>query len=155
MSRVPPSIERFLHGRNIAVAGVSRQSGQAANAIFRKLRKSGYTVYPINPNSESLEGVRCFPEVAALPKPIDGVVIATHPEVSPELLQQCAAAGLSSVWLHRSFGHGSVSREAVEIAENRGLECIEGGCPMMFCPPVDIAHRCMRWWLGRKGRLPS
>jgi hypothetical protein len=28
-----------------------------------------------------------------------------------------------------------------------GLTCIVGGGPLMFCEPVDFAHRCMRWWL--------
>ena len=29
-----------------------------------------------------------------------------------------------------------------------------GGCPLMVYPPVDGAHRCMRWWLSRRGRIP-
>jgi hypothetical protein len=24
----------------------------------------------------------------------------------------------------------------------------------MFCEPVDLGHRCMRWWLQRQGRVP-
>jgi hypothetical protein len=24
----------------------------------------------------------------------------------------------------------------------------------MYCEPVDFGHRCMRWWLGRQGRVP-
>jgi hypothetical protein len=29
-----------------------------------------------------------------------------------------------------------------------------GGCPLMYCEPVDFGHRCMRAWLGWRGRLP-
>jgi hypothetical protein len=35
------------------------------------------------------------------------------------------------------------------------MECIVGGCPLMFCDPVDVGHRCMRWWLQRQGRVPK
>jgi len=59
------------------------------------------------------------------------------------------------VWFHRSFGTGSVSDAAVEACRARGIEPIVGGCPMMFCGSVDIGHACMRWWLQRRGRVPS
>ena len=39
----------FLSQRRIAVAGVSRNSKETANLIFRKLRDSGHEVFPINP----------------------------------------------------------------------------------------------------------
>jgi predicted CoA-binding protein len=41
------AVATFLRGRRLAVAGVSRQPNQAANAVFRKLKGSGYEVFPI------------------------------------------------------------------------------------------------------------
>jgi uncharacterized protein len=154
MARLPEPVAEFLRGKRIAVAGVSREPGQPANAVFRRLRDSGYEVFPINPNASELEGVRCYPDLGAVPGPIDGVVVATHPDVSADLVRQCAERGISRVWFHRSFGEGSVSEEAVREAEAQGVVCIVGGCPLMYCAPVDFGHRCMRWWLGRQGRVP-
>jgi hypothetical protein len=37
----------------------------------------------------------------------------------------------------------------------RGIQCIVGGCPMMYCEPVDLGHRCMRWLLCFGGRVPG
>jgi predicted CoA-binding protein len=90
-----------------------------------------------------------------VPEPVDGVVIATHPRVSVEIVRQCAEHGVGRVWFHRSFGQGSVSEEAVRECGARGVNCIVGGCPLMFCEPVDIAHKCMRWWLQRRGSVPG
>jgi len=56
---------------------------------------------------------------------------------------------------HRGFGEGSVSNGAVEECKARGIQCIVGGCPLMYCEPVDFGHRCMKWWLRRKGRVPG
>jgi predicted CoA-binding protein len=154
MSRTPEQIARFLSGRRFAVAGVSRSPSQAANAIFRKLRDSGYEVFPVNPNASEVEGVRCFPNVDALPAPVDGVVIATHPNVAVDVVRQCAGSGVKHVWLHRSIGAGSISAAAIREGAARGIDCIAGGCPLMYCEPVDPAHRCMRWLLGWSGRLP-
>jgi len=155
MAHIPDSIAAFLQGRRFAVAGVSRQSGQAANAIFKKLKQSGYEVFPVNPKASEVEGTTCYPDVGAVPGPLDGVVIATAPEVSVQVVHQCADRGVPRVWFHRSFGNGSVSDAAVGACATRQLPCIVGGCPLMFCQPVDIGHRCMRWWLQRQSRVPK
>jgi predicted CoA-binding protein len=155
MARTPESVAAFLRGRRIAVAGVSRQPNQAANAVFRKLRDSGYEVFPINPNALEVEGARCYSSVAAVPERIDGVVIATAPDISVQIVQQCRDRDVRRVWFHRSFGNGSVSEEAVRECAAQGIDCIVGGCPLMFCEPVDFGHRCMRWWLQRQGRVPQ
>jgi hypothetical protein len=67
--------------------------------------------------------------------------------------RQAADRGVPYAWFHRSFGSGSVSAEAVETCRARGVTPIVGGCPLMFCGPVDIGHRCIRWWLGLRGRI--
>jgi predicted CoA-binding protein len=155
MANIPGQVAGFLAGRRFAVAGVSRKGDVAANAVFRKLAKAGFEVLPVNPNADDVEGVACYPDIAAVPGPLDGVVIATHPAASADVVRQCAAAGVKQVWFHRSFGAGSVSDDAVAECRRLGIEAIVGGCPLMFCEPVDFGHRCMRWWLQRKGRVPK
>jgi len=154
MVKRPEAVAAFLSGRRIGVAGVSRQPAQPANAIFRKLKRSGYDVFPINPNATNVEGVTCYRDVGDVPGRLDGVVIATAPAVSVEVVKRCRDCGVPRVWLHRSFGAGSVSKEAVSTSKDLGVDCIVGGCPMMFCEPVDFGHTCMRWWLQHKGRVP-
>ena len=155
MAQMPESVAQFLAGTRIAVAGVSRRRGQAANAVYRKLKNAGYQVFPINPKASEIEGDRCHPDLMSIRGPVDGVVIATHPTVAVELVRQCAEREVGRVWFHRSFGQGSVSDEAVGECAELGVECIVGGCPLMFSEPVDLSHRCMRWWLQRKGRVPT
>jgi uncharacterized protein len=151
---MPDSVKTFLQGRRIAVAGVSRQPGQAANAIFRKLKASGYVVFPVNPHASQLEGARCYSDLRSIPEPVDGVVIATTPAVASQIVRECGERGIPRVWFHRSFGEGSVSEDAIQACRAGGIDCIVGGCPLMFCEPVDFGHKCMRWWLQRQGRVP-
>jgi predicted CoA-binding protein len=155
VASVPASVAAFLAGRRFAVAGVSREGNLPANAIFRKLKSAGYDVVPVNPNAATLEGVPCYPNLAAIPGSLDGVLIAAHPEVAAGLVKQAAARGVKHVWFHRSFGEGSVSDAALAACREAGIEPIVGGCPLMYCAPVDLAHRCFRWWLGLKGRVPA
>ena len=155
MVKIPESVAEFLGGKRIAVAGVSRDARQAANAVYRKLRDTGYDALPVNPKASEVEGVRCYPDLASIPGAVDGVIIATHPNVSVDLVRQCSARGIPRVWFHRSFGQGSVSEAAIRECEARGIQSIVGGCPLMYCAPVDFGHRCMGWWLRRKGRVPG
>jgi len=154
MAKMPALIADFLTGKRIAVAGVSRGSASAANAVFRKLRSSGYEVFPVNPNASEVEAVKCYPDLASIPGELDGLVIATHPAVSEQVVRQAAARNVRRIWFHRSFGQGSVSAAAAQECARAGIACIEGGCPLMYCEPVDFAHRCMCAFLRWRGRVP-
>jgi len=120
VAKVPHSVVEFLRGKRIAVAGVSRSADQPANAIYCRLRDSGYEVFPVNPNAGKVEGVACYPNVASIPVPIDGIVVVTHPDVSIDIVRECAELGIRRVWFHRSIGEGSVSDDAVRECESRG-----------------------------------
>lgn len=145
----------FLEQRRIAVVGVSRSGSEAANIIYRKLRDTGYEVFAVNPNTETVEGDPSYPLLSAIEGGVDVVVIATHPDVAPQVVRESAEAGVKRVWMHRSFGTGSVSEEAVTLCHELGLTVIPGACPLMFLSDADLGHRCMRWILGRMGRLPA
>ena len=155
MARMPSDVAEFLAGKRFAVAGVSRQPHQAANAVYRKLSTSGFEVFPVNPNATEVEGVRCSPNLESISGSVDGVVVATHPRNALDIVRQCGEQGVRQVWFHRSFGTGSVSGEAVRECKARGIQCIVGGCPLMYCEPVDLGHRCFRWWLRLSGRVPG
>jgi uncharacterized protein len=143
--RVPDSVARFLACRRIAVAGVSRAGDLPANAIFRRLRDTGHDVVPINPSAVEVEGTRCYPDLLALPEPVEALMIAAHPDVAADLVRQAAATGVRHIWFHRSVGHGSVSEAAVRECAALHIRPIVGGCPMMYAGKVDIAHHCFRW----------
>lgn len=149
------AISDFLAQQRIAVVGVSRTGTEAANVIYRKLRDRGYEVFAVNPNAERLEGAECYPDLAAIPGGVDAVVAATHPKVTLEVVRQCGDLGIRRLWMHRSFGSGSVSPEALALCRDRGIEVIPGGCPMMFIAPVDLGHKCMRWFLRLTGGMPK
>ncbi len=155
MGKTPDSVTDFLAQKRIAVAGVSRHSGEAANVIYRKLRDAEYEVTPINPNAETVEGDRCYPDLGSVPNPVDGVVIATSPTAAMTVVRDCNERGVRRVWMHRSFGQGSVSDAAAAFCREHDIDVIVGGCPMMFCHPVDPAHKVMCWVLGMMHRLPT
>ena len=155
MAGMPPSVAAFLEGNRIVVAGVSRSGSAPANAILRRLRDTGHRAIPVNPNAAEVEGQTCYPDIRSVPGVVDAVMVATHPSVSVEIARAAIERGVKHIWFHRSFGAGSVSPEAVQLCRERGVEPIVGGCPLMYCQPIDPGHRFFRWWLGLRQRIPG
>ena len=70
-------VHDFLAQKRIAVAGVSRDNRHhpAGNLIYRRLKKTGHDVFPVNPHMQTFEGDRCYPDLKSIPGGVDGVVI--------------------------------------------------------------------------------
>ena len=147
----------FLAQRRVAVAGVSRKAGgeHGGNVVYGRFKERGYEVFAINPHADEVEGDPCFPDVASIPGGVDAVVIATAPAHAVDVMQQCIDAGIERVWMHRSFGAGSVSEEAADLGRAHGIRVIAGGCPLMFPPTDDAGHKVMRVMLNLGGRIPK
>jgi predicted CoA-binding protein len=146
------NVQEFLAQKRIAVAGVSRNKSNhpAGNLIYARLKQTGH------PHMKSFEGDRCYPDLRSIPGGVDGVVIITRPQITEQIVADCSAAGVRSVWMHQSLGKGSsVSPEAVAYCHRHDIGVIAGGCPMMYGAGVDFGHRCMRLMLGLTGKLPA
>jgi len=155
MGALETAAREFLALDRIAVVGVSRDSQQPANFIYRTLRDDAHLVVAVNPNAERVEGDPCYRDLRSIPGGVRGVVVVTKPELAASVVDDCAAAGVERVWLHRSFGAGSVSEAAIERCRHHGLAAIPGACPMMFRDRTDGGHMCMRWLLRFTGGLPK
>jgi predicted CoA-binding protein len=155
MRPIKEAATEFLTGRRIAVTGVSRRSADhGANFVYRRLRERGYEVFAVNPNADEVEGDPAYPSLDAIPGGVDGVVIATRPDRAADTVRECAALGITDVWMHRGPGAGSVSPEAAAWGRDHGLTVIDGGCPCMFGPTADAGHRLMRTVLTLTGNVP-
>lgn len=151
-------VKDFLAQKRIAVAGVSRKNSShpSANLIYRRLKNAGHEVFAVNPNMKTFEGDFCYPDVKSIPGGIEGVVIITRPEITEQVVHDCSEAGVSRVWMHKSFSKGSsISAKAVEHCHQHNISVIEGGCPMMYGENVDFGHTCLRMLLKLTGGLPK
>ena len=155
MVTVKEAASEFLVKKRIAVTGVSRNpQGHGGNAVYQRLRARGYQVFAINPNADEVEGDRCYHDLKSVPGGVEAVVIGTRPETAEATMRECAELGIGYVWMHRSFGAGSVSDAATEYGRKHGIRVIDGGCPLMFDPTADVGHKAMRFVFTRTGKVP-
>ena len=156
MPTLKEAAAEFLTCKRIAVTGVSRTAkGHGANVVYQRLRQRGYDVVAINPNAEQVEGDACYPNLTAVPEPVDAVVIATRPDQAEATMRECAHLGIKRVWMHRGPGPTSVSPAATQYGREHGITVLDGGCPCMFAPTADPGHRMIRGVLAMTGRLPK
>ena len=148
-------ITEFLELKTIAVTGVSSVQPDAANIIFRKFKDAAYSVFPVNPKTGKVEGVTCYPDLAGIPDQPEGVMIASPPASAQSIVEECLKLGIHYVWFHSSINQGSLDKAAADYAEKNGMKVIRTGCPMMYIPPVDFGHKCIKWVLKLTGKIPG
>ena len=155
MSTIKEAAAEFLAKKRVAVTGVSRTpQSHGGNIVYQRLRQRGYEVFAVNPNADRVEGDPCFHDLKSIPGGVEAVVIAARPETAEATLRECAELGIKHVWMHRSFGGGSVSEAAALWGRQQGIRVIDGGCPLMFGPTADPGHRFMRLLCTLSGKVP-
>lgn len=146
-------IDDFLAQKRIAVVGVSRNSKEYANEIYRALKSRGYSPYPVNPHAKQIEGDRCYANVGEISNTVDGALVILPPAAATQVVRQCAQAGIRRVWLRG--GSKDAMAEAIQYCREQGLSVVDGACPMMFLEPIGFAHACHRFFLKITGSLPK
>lgn len=144
----------FLANKRIAVTGVSRKGkDHGANTVYKRLRERGYEVFAVNPNADEVEGDPSYHDLKSIPDGVEAVVIATAPDRAEGTMRECDELGIKQVWMHRSYGQGSVSPAAAAYGREHGITVIDGGCPLMFEPTADFGHKVMR--VIYRGHMPK
>jgi uncharacterized protein len=130
-------VEDFLAQKTLAVVGVSRNAQKFGNAIYKEMKAKGYTVYPVNPNAETIDGDKCYPSLAALPAGVGGVVVTVSPSKAEAVVNEAAQAGITRVWLQQ----GAQSGAAIKAAQDKGLKVVAGECLLMYARPAAGFHK--------------
>ena len=144
------SVEEFLAQKTIAVIGVSRNSRKFGRAIYRDLKAKGYRVFPVNPNAYRVDDDVCYPDVEAIPEPVDSVVLVVPPNEAEKVVQSMAKNGIHRVWMQP----GSESYKAIAFCRENDIQVISGECILMFAEPAALIHRLHRCVKRLVGRLP-
>jgi predicted CoA-binding protein len=156
MEPIKNAARELLSHKRVAVTGVSRTPGShGSNVVYQRLKERGYDVYPINPNAEEIDGDHCYPDLHAIPGGVEAVVIGTRPERALATVEECEDHGIKDVWMHRSFGGGSVSDDATRYGREHGMTVIDGGCPLMFEPTSDPGHKMIRMVCRMNHHMPA
>ncbi len=144
-------INSFLESKKLAIAGVSRNPKKFGFTVYKELLKKGFDVYPINPNTDLIEGKKCYRDVASLPDEIKHLHITTPKEQTLEVVKQAVDKGIRNIWIQQTAD----TSEAVEFALNNKVNLIYKKCILMFAEPVKSIHKFHGFIVKLFGKYPK
>jgi len=104
----------------VAVIGASSDRAKFGNKAVRAFARQGYSVVPIHPREEEVEGWKAYKSVLDVPGPIDMATMYLAPAVGLRVIEEVAQKGIPEVWLNP----GADSPELAERARALGLRTI-------------------------------
>jgi hypothetical protein len=104
----------------VAVIGASSDRAKFGNKAVRAFARQGYTVVPIHPREEEVEGWKAYKSVLDVPGAIDMATMYLAPAVGLRVIEEVAQKGIPEVWLNP----GADSPELAERARALGLRTI-------------------------------
>ena len=98
--------------RRIAVVGHSDDPGRASYRVGRYLESQGYQVFAVNPNARSIPGLKFYPDLEAVPGPIDIVDIFRRPEFIPAIVDEAIAVRAKTIWMQEGLADNASAAKA-------------------------------------------
>ncbi|HEX8201519.1 MAG TPA: acetate--CoA ligase family protein, partial [Isosphaeraceae bacterium] len=89
-------LDALFKPRNMAVIGATDRPGSVGRTVLRNLigYPFGGAVFPVHPRRSRVLGIKAYPSIASVPDRVDLAILATPAATVPELIEQCAAAGV-------------------------------------------------------------
>jgi uncharacterized protein len=113
--------------QTVAVVGASNDPARPSYFVLRYLKTHGYTVWPINPKYEEIDGSKCYPSLSALARSQgvpDIIDVFRRPDALPEIVEEAIAIGAKAIW----FQYGVINEAASARADRAGLNVVVDRC---------------------------
>jgi acetyltransferase len=132
--------------KTVAVIGATDKTGSVGRTLLWNLVSNpfGGTIFPVNPKHRSVMGIAAYPNIAAVPEPVDLVAIATPAPTIPQIIQECVEAGVKSAVIvsagFKEIGTAGIEleRQILEKARAGGLRIIGPNCLGIMNPHTGL-----------------
>jgi acyl-CoA synthetase (NDP forming) len=133
---VTPILQSLLAPGSVAVIGASADPDKVGGRPIDYLRRFGFggAIYPINPNRQTVQGLACYPDLAALPTRPDVAVVVVPGAAAVRAIEQCAGEGVgAAIVLASGFGESSeegrqAQQRMTSIAREAGMRMMGPNC---------------------------
>ena len=116
---------------SVAIVGASSAPHKYGNKAVRAYLRQGWTVYPVNPNEKTVEGLATYASIEDLPPGIDRISLYVPPAIGFTLLEAIKQSAAKELYVNP----GADSEELIARAEALGLD------PIVACSIVEIGER--------------
>jgi len=128
----PSTFKRLLNPKTVAVIGASEDPSRIGGKPIAYMLKQGYAgqILPVNPKRETVQGIKAYPSIEALPQTPDVAVVAVPAAAVLQTITDLAQKGTAAAILF-SAGFAEIGAEGaalqdelVSIARAHGMRLI-------------------------------
>ncbi len=132
----PHYLNRFFHPKSVTIVGASERPDSVGYRLLTNMQEAGFggRLFPVNPNHETILGIKAYPDIDSIKDKLDLAVIATPAKTVPAIVHQCGESGVNSIIvISAGFGESGdagkrLQQEILEIARRYGIRIIGPNC---------------------------
>jgi acetyl coenzyme A synthetase (ADP forming)-like protein len=140
------NLDAIFKPRSIAVVGTSRKDGTIGREILHNLVAYGFNgpVYPVNPNAEYVNSIKCYPNISSIPDQVDLVIIVVPKDHVLSVIEESGKKGVKGVVVisagFKEIGEKGVKleKELVDIIKKYGMRLVGPNCMGIINTTKDI-----------------
>ena len=129
-------LNKFFQPESVAVIGASREEGKVGHDVLRNLIEHGFKgdIYPVNPKTNEILGLKCFPSVRDIPGKLDLAVVVVPARFTPGVVQDCAAKEVPALivitagFKETGRAGAEIERQIVETARANDIRIVGPNC---------------------------
>jgi len=139
-------LEKFFNPKSVAIVGASREKNKVGYEILKSMLDAGFPgkIFPVNPKAETIEGLKCFPDLQSIGQAPELVVIVIPAKIVPAVMQQCAKVGVKAVIIitagFKEVGEEGkkLEKQVIQIAKQAGIRVIGPNCLGVIVPAKKL-----------------
>jgi acetyltransferase len=143
-------LKSILYPKSVAVIGASREKGKIGNNVVENLVKGGFKgqVYPINPSSEEILGLKAYKNIREIPGRVDLAIIVVPAQITPQVMEDCVSKKVAGgIIISAGFSETGVEGKKLEdcvlkIAKKGNMRIIGPNCQGL----INISANLFAWF---------
>jgi acetate---CoA ligase (ADP-forming) len=137
------SFDKFFNPKSIAVVGASRTPGKLGYTILENLKNTFKgPIYPINPNTEKILDLTCYPSLSSIEEPIDEAVIVVPAEMVKNVIEEGIKKKISAFTIISSgfseIGQKERELELQKLCKTKKIRIIGPNCVGIYKKDLDM-----------------
>lgn len=142
----PNGLDALFRPRSVAILGASDDATRISGRPVRYLIEGGFkgNVYPVNPNRETVQGLKAYKSLADVPETPDVALLAVPSSLTEQAVRECVEKGVKGAVIF-SAGYAesgedgfAIQARISDIAQKGGLRLLGPNCLGIFNPQIGF-----------------
>lgn len=116
--------KEMLEYKKWAVVGATNNKESYGYKVFNKLRENNYTVYPVTPKFDEIDGVKTYKSIKDIPDNIEVVNFIVSPKIGISIIEDVIDLEIKNIWMQPGTRDPKIIEKATENDINVMLSCV-------------------------------